>query len=723
VNDVTGVEQLARDRVVRPLFVDPGGTVLRRAVRVAVLGTAAFVVLGRILELEAVAAAALFAIISLDGFTDFYGPPLRRFGRYVAAGAAGACTFPLVALVRPSVPLLLAVTAVVTFGVYFLGVLGGPWFAARFPVMIAFLYSATALPEGATSLDDVAGWMLGTFAAAVASVAFWPAHRRYPVRSLLAELAEVAAAVLRTDAAADHDRLLAVADELRSVSVSRRLRTGAAAVRDRLLAECVHQSERLVASLVVLGAERERAAPEDRVLFAETASTLEAVGSTIDGSRHSAAQRPPVPCARLRRAVVDHVAAGEQRLAPLAATESDVDLVARSTEYRAVALAALTLADLTEAWRSGTRAGAREVEVVEPFVESGPVDSLRRHARLDSLWFRNSLRAAVACTVAVGLVELGLGSGRGFWIALGTLSVLRADLATVSRSAWSAVVGTAVGFGISTVVIALAGDVEQLLWLVLPVVLFLTAAENGIHPIVGTAAFTTFVVTTITITSPELDSVGQLRLVNITIGALVALGVATLLWPRVGTVPEGAVAEVLHRLGASVRGRAEDPSGPDGPSAVTCVTDLDRVVDMVATSSPRSIPVSIRFRLGVVVQLGAVTSSVLADRAGDVGAAPLEVPVPGWDDPAALEALRSDADRAGDAVDGLADRIETHGAPPPEVVPSSALLDLARERVGEERPGAPLVDLVRLGAGLQRIAVVAGGTPGVRHGRAVTRVA
>jgi hypothetical protein len=133
--------------------------------------------------------------------------------------------------------------------------------------------------------------------------------------------------------------------------------------------------------------------------------------------------------------------------------------------------------------------------------------------------------------------------------------------------------------------------------------------------------------------------------------------------------------------------------------------------------------VSIRFRLGVVVQLGAVTSSVLADRAGEVGAAPLEVPVPGWDDPAALEALRSDADRAGDAVDGLADRIETHGAPPPEVVPSSALLDLARERVGEERPGAPLVDLVRLGAGLQRIAVVAGGTPGVRHGRAVTRVA
>ena len=714
------VERAARERVVRPLFVDPGGTVLRRSVRVAVLGTSAFVVLGRILHLDAVAAAALFAIIALDGFTDFWGPPLRRFGRYVGAGLAGACMFPLVAVVRPSVPLLLVTTAAVTFGVYFLGVLGGPYFAARFPVMIAFLYAATALPEGAASVDDVVGWLLGTVAAAVASAAFWPAHRRYPIRSLLSDLAAASAAVLRTDDPADREHLRDAADELRSVSVSRRLRTGAVAVPDRILAECVHQAERLVAVIAVLATDRSVAAPEDLVLLAETAATLDAVAGAIDGSRRSVTRRPPIPCGRLRRAVVDHVAAGERRLAPLAATADDVELVARSTEFRLVAVAALELADLAEAWRAGGRTPTGPV--AEPFVESGPVDSLRRHARVDSLWFRNSIRAAVACTVAVGLVQAGVGSGRGFWIALGTISVLRADLATVSRSATTAVVGTAVGFVVSTGVLAVAGDVEPVLWMVLPVVLFLSAAENGVHPVVGTAAFTTFVVTTVAITSPELESAGQLRLVNATIGAVVAFGVAALLWPRIGTVPEGAVAEVLGRLARSLRDRTADPAAPGGPSPVTCVTDLDRVVDMVATSSPRSIPVEVRFRLGVIVQLGAVTSSVVSGRSDEVGAAPLEVPVEDWGDPEARSALLADVGRSAASLDDLADRVAERGAPPPPEVTASSLLELACRRVGREVPGAPLVDLVRLGGGLRRLADVAAATAGVRHGQAVTRV-
>ena len=196
-----------------------------------------------------------------------------------------------------------------------------------------------------------------------------------------------------------------------------------------------------------------------------------------------------------------------------------------------------------------------------------------------------------------------------------------------------------------------------------------------------------------------------------------------MLWPRVGTVPEGAIAELLGRLADGVRRRADEPGRPDGPSPITCVTDLDRIVDMVATSAPRSIPPTVRLRIAAIVQLGASTSLLLSGRAEQAGAPPLEVPVERWDDPEARAALRADAAAAAGALESLADRIVDHGPSSATAAGDSALLDLARQRVGDHGGGAPPVDLVRLGAGLRRICDLSGVTSGVRHGREVTRVA
>jgi hypothetical protein len=720
VTVASSLRRVAVDHVVRPLVVDPGGYVVRRALRVAVLGTAAFVVVGRLLHRDAEAAAALFAIIALDGFTDFWGPPRRRFVRYVAAGAVAACAFPLVEVVRSETWLLLAATAVVTFATYFAGVLGGPFFAARFPVMIAFLYAATTPQLGRSVREDVVGWMLGTVAAAGASVLLWPASRRYPIRSLVADLAAELSRCLRPPAGADAATLHVLTDRLRSVTTARRLRTGAPAAPDRLLAETVHQTERLVAMVTlvttgVTGRVEPARQSEDEQLCSVVADVLDSVAAVIGSSPRSTERATRVPCPALVDAIEAHLDAGRDRVESPGSTPDQVDVAVASSDVRAVAVAALVLAELVEAWRTGDGGGLG----VDALTSSGPVDSIRRHANLDSLWFRNSLRATVAITAAVGLVVLGAGSGRGFWLVLGTMSVLRADLSTISRTATTAILGTAIGYLVSAALLGAVGNDEYVLWVFLPVLLFLTASASGLHPLVSSASFTTFVVVTVTITNPAFDGAGQVRLANIAIGALVALAISVVLWPRVGTVPEGAVAHVLRRLADGLR------SAPDGsrddPTAQ--LVDLDRVFDMVETSAPHSVPVRIRSQLQAIAEVAASAALLVVGGPVRLGVVSLDLRVSDWDT-VALAALRADLDGAARALDGLAERIEG-AAPVAEAAGprTSALVRLATERVGPPEPGSVgAVDLVRLGAATLRAEELAGLTPGVRHGRTVTRV-
>src|SRR5262249_50376075 len=72
------------------------------------------------------------------------------------------------------------------------------------------------------------------------------------------------------------------------------------------------------------------------------------------------------------------------------------------------------------------------------------VASLRTQLRWSSISFRNALRAAVALSLAVLVVDL-VGLDHAFWAVLGTLSVLRSNALATGRTALSAVAGTAFG--------------------------------------------------------------------------------------------------------------------------------------------------------------------------------------------------------------------------------------------------------------------------------------
>src|SRR5271156_6734022 len=82
-------------------------------------------------------------------------------------------------------------------------------------------------------------------------------------------------------------------------------------------------------------------------------------------------------------------------------------------------------------------------------VGSGPTPPVRRgrrgHVSFRSVWFRNSLRGAIGLALAVAVVEL-TDVEHGFWVVLGTLSVLRSNALGTGANALRAVGGTAIGF-------------------------------------------------------------------------------------------------------------------------------------------------------------------------------------------------------------------------------------------------------------------------------------
>ena len=101
----------------------------------------------------------------------------------------------------------------------------------------------------------------------------------------------------------------------------------------------------------------------------------------------------------------------------------------------------------------------------------GPFASARiraaAHLERTSLWLHNSLRGAVALGLAVLVADLS-SVQHGFWVAFGTLSVLRSNALSTGQSVLRALAGTAVGFVVGGALVYLIGTNTAVLWVLLP---------------------------------------------------------------------------------------------------------------------------------------------------------------------------------------------------------------------------------------------------------------
>ena len=181
-------------------------------------------------------------------------------------------------------------------------------------------------------------------------------------------------------------------------------------------------------------------------------------------------------------------------------------------------------------------------------------DLLLPHLSPRSVWFRNSLRAGLALALSV-LVAKVSDIGHAFWVVLATLSILRSNVATTGATVVSALVGTLAGFVLATAAITVLGPHPLLLWLSLPLAVFLAAyAPAAISFGAGQAMFALLVVELFNLMVPAGWEVGVVRLEAVAVGAVVALVASLIMWPK------GAAAALRAEVAAHVRaGRASSP--------------------------------------------------------------------------------------------------------------------------------------------------------------------
>jgi uncharacterized membrane protein YccC len=156
----------------------------------------------------------------------------------------------------------------------------------------------------------------------------------------------------------------------------------------------------------------------------------------------------------------------------------------------------------------------------------------RRDASLGSVWLVNSLRGAIALAAAVAVADL-TSVQHGFWVVLGTLSVLRTNAASTGATALRALTGTAIGFVIGGALLLAIGSGSGALWAVLPVAVLVAGYAPGTLPFaIGQAGFTVTVAVLFNLLVPVGWKVGVVRIEDVAIGSAVSVLVGSVLWPH-----------------------------------------------------------------------------------------------------------------------------------------------------------------------------------------------
>jgi uncharacterized membrane protein YccC len=164
---------------------------------------------------------------------------------------------------------------------------------------------------------------------------------------------------------------------------------------------------------------------------------------------------------------------------------------------------------------------------------------LRSHFSFHSVWFRNALRGAIGLALAVAVVEV-TNVSHGFWVVLGTMSVLRSNALGTGATALRAVGGTAIGFVVGALIMIGVADHMVLLWVLLPLAVLISGiAPSMISFVAGQAAFTLLVIILFNIIQPIGWKVGLTRIEDVAIGCGVSIVVGLLFWPRGATAALG----------------------------------------------------------------------------------------------------------------------------------------------------------------------------------------
>jgi len=503
--------------------------------------------------------------------------------------------------------LAVLVTIPVTFGIFFAGV-AGPNAASGVTAALLPYVLPVATPGTVGMIPDrLAGWWLASVVS-TAVVLLIPAPspgdrlRAAAAGSAHALAAHLAASARGTATAEDTKACQAAKHELMTAFAGTPYRPVGLATADQGMASVVQLLEwctALVADATDGHPNLDQAAQPDRDLLGQAAAVLGQTGDLLAGT----GQRPPPDADALERqreaaAAYHRSAADMEGEGP--AGEGSAEIIARHAFHAqaiclvvrnivADALIATRRADpeTIATRRLGWYGAQPEGTVAERRAASiaGAMGVLTRHASFRSVWFLNSLRGSLALAAAVLVADLS-SVQHGFWVVLGTLSVLRTNAASTESTALRALGGTVLGFVLGALLPLGIGTSTPALWTALPIAVAVAAYAPGALPFTfGQAAFTVVVLVLFNLLAPAGWRVGLLRIEDVAIGCLVSLVVGVLFWPRGAASVVGDDLADAFRRGAAYLTQAVDwalgtrPAPPDaGAAAVTAGIRLDEAL-------------------------------------------------------------------------------------------------------------------------------------------------
>lgn len=485
------------------------------------------------------------------------------------------------------------ITVPVAFGVLFAGIAGPNAASASTAALLAYILPATSSAPLSVIGPRLGGWWLATIVGTAAVVLFTRKAPGQELRSALSATAraladELDAALRGALSPAYRTTLVDAKHHLMAVFTATPFRPTGLAAADQALNNLVGILEWctsvLCDSLHEYG-DLSGIDDVDRRLLAGTAVALRDVAALLAGE--SANPRLDLLEAGLE-ASTEHLRDLCQR------SDGYTDAVHLSFHARTIAVAAHTaISDALIAahqadpaivsggrrrWYGVPDAMAAEGRVAR-FTARASVVS--RHANLRSVWFRNSARGAVALAAAVAVAD-ATGVQHGFWVVLGTLSVLRTSAAATGATAMRALLGTVAGFIIGALLLLVIGTSGAALWTALPVAILVAAYAPGALPFAaGQAAFTVVISVLFNLLVPVGWQIGVLRIEDVAIGCAVSLVVGVLFWPRgAGPLVADDLADAFRSGGTYLSDAAHWALGlrsevPAATSAISAGVRLD----------------------------------------------------------------------------------------------------------------------------------------------------
>jgi len=521
-----------------------------RAIRATVVVPGLFALTFKVIGDAQMTLFAVFGAFGALVMTSFGGSWRDKAIAHLGLAIAGSVTLVIGTVVSGSAWLATLVTIPVAFAVYFAGSAGPNAASGVTACLLAFVLPVASAGGAATLPSRLAGWWL---ASAVSTAAVLLLSSRSPgdrLRGLAARLAADLAALLDaarsgTATAADRERAVATKHELMNAFVATPFRPIGLAAADQALASVIHLLESctaLVSDAADGHLDLPAAAAPDRALLGASVRLFRQIAAVLSGEQASI-DLEPVWQARLASADQLQRLAGDPAIvvsrADCAFHAQAVAVGASEAMTEAMVASGLATPAEMRAERQARVAGLPPGQAAPPPSQWAWLGALERvagiiaiDASLRSVWFRNSLRGAIALAAAVAVAKL-TDVQHAFWVVLGTLSVLRTSAAATGATAMRALLGTIVGFAVGGALLVGIGTSPAALWIAFPIAVVVAAYTPGTAPFtIGQAAFTIVVVVLFNLLVPAGWQVGLLRVEDVAIGSAVSLVVGFLFWPR-----------------------------------------------------------------------------------------------------------------------------------------------------------------------------------------------